>query len=229
MNPLHAQICSFAAVTGWRHCAVTSHRKKRWTVTKQGRDREYFICLMCFVGIKYSSLCSPFSLFTCTAPSELHLFFTLFSTSLSSLFLYSTPCVPTYIHRGCLRPYIPFQHLLQLPYVESCNCLDFTGSPSTLFGTITILEPRESRAKENVWLKSCADYIAMSNNGIRQLYGLRAPVYIRRRVVSHQPTTPLTCSVYHIFPFFTSATWDGPILIFHAGVREKRPLPERCL
>lgn len=45
-------------------CCYMAQKERMSTVTKWGRDREYLVCLKCVVGIKYFSLCPPFSLFT---------------------------------------------------------------------------------------------------------------------------------------------------------------------
>lgn len=94
-------------------------------------------------------------------PSRLSSAVTFLLFSPFPLPLFSTPCPPTSILRGCLRSYIPFPHLLELPCVGSCKYLDFTCSPS----------PQASGAKANVWLKSWAGSGVVSANRLH--HGLR--------------------------------------------------------
>lgn len=154
-------------------CCYMAQKEKMSTVTKQGRDREYFVCLTCVVGIKNSSLCSAFSLFTYLhrsqwSPSILHSFL-LFS--LFSFPVFHALCAQLH-SQGMSGTLCSFSTSLTITICWELQLFEFHRQPlNPAFGTITIPVPRESRAKENVCVKSCADYLVMITNGMRQLYG----------------------------------------------------------
>lgn len=122
--------------------------------------------------------------------------------------LFHTLSPPICILRGCLRPYIRFPQLLELPCVGNSKYLDFTCSPS----------PQASGAKADVWLKSWASYGVATANRLH--HGLRTAECLTGACQQHLGHL---CPPHSTMPspFITYVTWRGQVFTSQPGDKEK--------